>query len=139
MSVFDARRVCAAACAALAAATLGAAAPPEYRSIDGVGNNRQHPLWGTPGAQLLRQASGFHYGDTMATMGGEGRPGPRDVSNAIFDQRVSIPSATGVSDFIWTWGQFLDHDLSLTEGAAEAVPIAIPVGDLFFDPLSQGL
>jgi peroxidase len=61
------------------------------------------------------------------------------VSDAIFDQTTSIPSAIGLSDYIWTWGQFLDHDFSLTEGAREAMPISVPPGDPFFDPFFTNL
>ena len=41
----------------------------------------------------------------------------------------------------WLWGQFLDHDIDLTPGAepVEALPIAIPVGDPWFDPAGTGL
>jgi hypothetical protein len=38
------------------------------------------------------------------------------------------------------WGQFLDHDISLTIEAYPLVPfyIAVPEGDLYFDPDSEG-
>jgi hypothetical protein len=41
---------------------------------------------------------------------------------------------------IYAWGQFLDHDLDLTNTAspAEAFPIAVPTGDAYFDPASTG-
>jgi peroxidase len=37
-------------------------------------------------------------------------------------------------------GQFLDHDIDLTNGASppEHFSIAVPVGDLQFDPLATG-
>jgi peroxidase len=40
----------------------------------------------------------------------------------------------------WQWGQFIDHDMDLTEGAdpPEPFPIQIPTGDSFFDPYSTG-
>ena len=117
----------------LATAAYGAEPPP--RPIDGTGNNLAHPEWGTPGARLLRGPSGAHYADGFAAPAGATRPSPRLVSNVIFDQTVSIPSASGLSDYIWTWGQFLDHDFSLTEGVREVMPIAVPAGDPFFDPL----
>jgi hypothetical protein len=60
------------------------------------------------------------------------------VSTTIFAQTRSIPSRIGLSDYIWTWGQFLDHDFSLTEGSAESAPIQIPAGDPFFDPQGTG-
>ena len=123
-------------CAAVVAAA--AAREPDVRPIDGIGNNAAHPDWGTAGTQLLRGASGAHYADGLFALAGETRPSPRAVSDAIFDQRVSIPSRTGLSDFIWTWGQFLDHDLDLTEAKGESEPIPVPAGDPFFDPLFTG-
>ncbi len=113
----------------------GSASPGiEFRTFDGSGNNVAHPDWGSAGAHLLRQASGAHYGDGIASMGGAGRPSPRALSNAFFDQRQPVFSSVGHSDFIWTWGQFLDHDLAFTPGTNESVPIAVPAGDAFFDP-----
>jgi hypothetical protein len=41
---------------------------------------------------------------------------------------------------VWQWGQFLDHDLSLTVEMepAESMDIPIPKGDRFFDPDGEG-
>ncbi|MEM8849766.1 MAG: peroxidase family protein, partial [Pseudomonadota bacterium] len=45
---------------------------------------------------------------------------PADVAARLFDQDCDIPNAQGVSALFTTWGQFIDHDLSLTpEGEAE--------------------
>jgi peroxidase len=122
-----------------ASADLGSLSPAaEFRTFDGTSNNVNHPDWGAAGVHLLRQASGAHYSDGVASMGGAGRPSPRVISNAIFDQPHLIFSSVGHSDYIWTWGQFLDHDLSLTPGANESVPIPVPQGDPFFDPGSTG-
>lgn len=125
--------------ALLAAPAWAGRRPPEPRPIDGVGNNVEHPGWGTPGARLLRSPSGAHYADGLSMPAGPARPSPRAVSNALFAQDGPRPNASGVSDFIWTWGQFLDHDLSLTEPGPEVLPIAVPAGDPFFDPLSTGV
>ncbi len=110
----------------------------QYRSIDGTGNNLAHPRWGATEEHLLRGPSGVHYADGVSAMGGAGRPSPRDVSNALFQQDVSIPNTHRISDFIWTWGQFLDHDFSLTEGANESVPVPVPLCDAYMDALCTG-
>ncbi|MEM6276869.1 MAG: peroxidase family protein, partial [Pseudomonadota bacterium] len=39
---------------------------------------------------------------------------PMDVAQHIFDQAGDIPNSAGLSTLFTTWGQFLDHDLSLT-------------------------
>jgi len=108
------------------------------RAIDGVGNNVVHPDWGTPGSRLLRGPSGAHYADGLSSPAGPARPSPRAISNAIFAQDGSLPNAHGLSDVVWAWGQFLDHDLGLTEGVGAPLPIAVPAGDAFFDPLGTG-
>lgn len=107
------------------------------RPIDGVGNNVTHAYWGAPEGELLRQASGPHYGDGISTPAGAARPSPRIVSNAIFAQTGSIPNPQ-LTDFMWTWGQFLDHDFGLTPGNQEYLPVVVPTGDPFFDPLNSG-
>lgn len=109
------------------------------RPIDGFGNNVAHPEWGTPGAQLLRSASGAHYTDGLSSPAGAARPSARAVSNAVFAQDESLPNARGLSDFLWAWGQFVDHDIGLTEAVGDAFPIPVPLGDPFFDPLGTGV
>ncbi|MEM1234900.1 MAG: peroxidase family protein, partial [Pseudomonadota bacterium] len=39
---------------------------------------------------------------------------PMEVAQHIFDQAGDIPNSAGLSTLFTTWGQFLDHDLSLT-------------------------
>ncbi|MGH6645220.1 MAG: peroxidase family protein, partial [Bradyrhizobium sp.] len=45
-----------------------------------------------------------------------------------------------LSPFAYLWGQFIDHDLDLTNAAtpAEAFNIAVPAGDPYFDPTNSG-
>jgi hypothetical protein len=44
---------------------------------------------------------------------------------------LSIPSGTGLSDAVWAWGQFIDHDLDLTDSHPSNGSINIPVLDPF--------
>ncbi len=110
-----------------------------FRSIDGTSNNLTHPRWGAANVPLLRR-SAAGYADGLTSPGGATRPSPRAVSNALCAQSGSFPNAEGASDFVWQWGQFVDHDLDLTGGASPAEPfdIQIPLGDPFFDPFSTG-
>ncbi|MGH7127871.1 MAG: peroxidase family protein, partial [Planctomycetaceae bacterium] len=104
--------------------------------IDGSGNNLDHPDWGSVGAELLRPMSA-HYGDGLTTPSGEDRPNPRDISNAVVAQDgLSITNDRLMTDFIWVWGQFVDHDLDLTEPGEPLEPMNVPVpsGDQWFDP-----
>ena len=55
-------------------------------------------------------------------------PNPRNLSNAVVAQGdVSLPNYKGASDWLWQWGQFIDHDLSLEEPTLESEPLLIPV------------
>jgi len=110
-----------------------------YRSIDGTGNHMTHFELGAANT-TLRRMTPMDYGDSVASMGGAGRPSPREISNAVCAETLPASNALGASDFLWQWGQFVDHDIDLTEaqGPAEPMPIAVPTGDPFFDPTSTG-
>ncbi|CAM2005308.1 peroxidase family protein [Acanthopleuribacter pedis] len=110
-----------------------------FRAYDGSGNNRTMPLMGAAGIHLFRLMPAA-YSDGIAKMAGENRPNVRAVSNAVCSQTAGIPNRVGATDFLWQWGQFLDHDIDLTDGTnpPEPEPIAIPSGDPFFDPTASG-
>lgn len=111
--------------------------PP--RSIDGSDNNLDHPDWGKAGESLLRMSK-VAYGDGMKSPSGSDRPGPREVSNAISAQAAPFENTRGMSDMLWQWGQFLDHDIGLTghQDPVEMFAIEVPPGDPFFDPANEG-
>ncbi|TFL18198.1 peroxidase family protein [Jannaschia formosa] len=47
---------------------------------------------------------------------------PMEVASKLFDQDGDMPNENGISALFTTWGQFLDHDLSLTpEGEHEVM------------------
>jgi hypothetical protein len=66
------------------------------------------------------------------------RPSPRFVSNTVSEASASILNARGLSDWIYGWGQFLDHDLDLTPSGDAAFDIPVPSGDPYFDPDNTG-
>ncbi|MDY7095265.1 MAG: peroxidase family protein, partial [Acidobacteriota bacterium] len=109
------------------------------RTIDGSGNNSQAPTMGSTGTPLLRILP-VAYEDGISSLAGQQRPGPRTVSNLVSAQTTERPNRLGVTDYLWQWGQFLDHDLDLTDGVdpPEPADIAIPVGDPYFDPQGTG-
>jgi len=80
-----------------------------YRSIDGAGNHMTHFELGAANT-TLRRMTPMDYGDSVASMGGAGRPSPREISNAVCAETLPAPNALGASDFLWQWGQFVDHD-----------------------------
>jgi peroxidase len=113
--------------------------PTEYREITGVSNNETNRLWGAADIELLR-LSGIDYADGVSEPSGENRASARAISNACAWQTGSIPSTVGASDMVWQWGQFVDHDIDLTDSAvpAEAFDVLVPTGDPYFDPNSTG-
>ena len=112
---------------------------PAVRSIDGSGNNLENASMGAAGTVLKRYAPA-DYADGVSAMSGPGRMSPRAISNLVVAQRHMQPNDLGASDFLWQWGQFLDHDLDLTNGTdpPESAPIAMPPGDPAFDPNGDG-
>ncbi len=113
--------------------------PPEIRSIDGQNNNVANPTWGSASTEFLRITEPV-YADGVDSPAGSDRPGARAVSNAVMAQTKSIPNSRGASDFLWQWGQFLDHDITETPTAspAEAFNVPVPNGDPEFDPAASG-
>jgi|GEM_PF-3943187 len=110
------------------------------RSIDGSGNSLVDPSTGA-GHENLRRLVPSDYADGISTPAGEDRPSARAISNAMATQTESILNAANASDYLWQWGQFVDHDLDLTDGIdpEESFPIEIPQGDISFDPTGTGL
>ncbi len=111
----------------------------ETRAIDGTKNNREYPTWGSTNSQLLRHVAP-QYEDGIAQPSGTNRPNVRDISNAIASQDEPILNEKLATDMVWQWGQFLDHDMSLTSATIpdEPFPISIPTGDPVFDPQASG-
>src|SRR5262245_24932132 len=119
------------------------AVPAGFRSIDGTGNNADHPDWGSTNVALLRLAPpAYADGISSPVVGTPTRPSPRAISNAVVAQTTDerVISDRQMAAMIYGWGQFLDHDLDLTRGAspAEPKPIQVPAGDPFFDPNNTG-
>jgi len=115
----------------------------EYRSINGEGNNIANPAFGEAETELLRLTPNAYEDGFSTPRGGESAstlPSARAISNAVSSQPTSQPNSVGATDWIWQWGQFIDHDLDLSGGAAIAEPfnIAVPTGDTSFDPTATG-
>ncbi len=124
-------------CALLA--VICTASLAENRTIDGSYNNKTNPYWGTAGSRLMRN-DGYAYDDGVWTPAGQYRASPRVISNIVVAQDESMLNRFGRSDYLWAWGQILDHDIDLTEPAEPAEPFNIPVapGDPQFDPEKAG-
>ncbi len=113
--------------------------PDELRTLDGTGNNGSAPERGSAGVELLRRIAA-DYGDGSGSPAGQSRAGAREISNLCVAQAHAAANHAGASDFLWQWGQFLDHDIDLTPEVDPAEPfdVTVPAGDLWFDPSGSG-
>ena len=113
----------------------------EIQSFDGTGNNLENPDLGAAHSEFTRIVDA-DYADGLDAPSGEDRVSAREVSNIVLAQDESIESSRGLSDYIWQFGQFIDHDLDLTAGAeggdGEEFNIEVPTGDAVFDPFGTG-
>ena len=104
---------------ALLLATLNQsiAGPIDMRSIDGTGNNLLNLGFGVANTPLIRISPADYPGDGSGSTIVEppARENPRLISNTLAAQGPAlIPNDRGLSDFVWQWGQFVDHDIDLT-------------------------
>ena len=111
----------------------------EFRTNDGNGNNSASNF-GVAGAQLLRVLENGYEDGVSSPRGGlnSSLPSPRLISNVVADQPDDTSNFLGASDWLWQWGQFLDHDLDLTLAGGADFHIAVPQGDPHFDPGNSG-
>ena len=114
--------------------------PFEFRTIDGWGNNPASPWFGSVGMSLIRTGPS-EYGDGIGIIPARADgPSPRLVSNTLSAQDTDMPNQAGATDFLWQWGQFVDHDIDETPVGSPgiAMDIPVPMGDIWFDPGSTG-
>jgi peroxidase len=110
--------------------------PAVYRPIDEVGNNVANPTWGTAGTDLTRLTPAA-YADGVSSPSLPHDPSARLISNIVNNQadpanpaeNVATVNQQSLSDFAYSFGQFIDHDLDLTQDNGASDPIAVPVGD----------
>jgi hypothetical protein len=122
----------------LPAALINASTPHfTPASLTGRNNNARHPFWASAGVDLMRFAPAA-YSDSLSLPAGPLRPSPRLISNTVSEASAGIPNSRLLSDWIYGWGQFLDHDLDLTQSGDTAFDIPVPAGDPYFDPDNTG-
>ena len=84
-----------------------------------LGEDRDNGSTGSPLVRLFKPA--YEDGINEPRGGGLGEeesilPNPREISNIIAPQGNVTGNPLNASDWLWQWGQFLDHDLGLSEG-----------------------
>ena len=111
----------------------------EYRSMDGAGNNKAHPTRGMKGALFLRQRQGAAHYHTADGSIMPNSPNPRDISNALNANDRKLMNPRKLNDAHTVWGQFIDHDFTLTpDNGSEPLHVPVPKCDVFFDPDCTG-
>ncbi len=109
------------------ALSFGVFAQNDIRAFDGSNNNLQNPSYGAVGQQLKRIGSAM-YADGVETP--MDRMNPREISNSLFAQEEIIGDPLGLSAYVWVFGQFLDHDITLVpNNDHEFMPIVLPPND----------
>ncbi|MFK7736233.1 MAG: peroxidase family protein [Pirellulaceae bacterium] len=119
--------------------------PQEFASIDGTGNNIENPEQGSTGEEFSRWVSA-EYEDGLGAPAHPDWASAREVSNILNSvptdengEALDIDNSEGLSDLTWIFGQFIDHDITLSgEGHDESFAIEVPEGDAFFDPFGTG-
>ena len=107
-----------------------------YAPIGGVSNNLAHPAWGGTGADLLRLAPAA-YADGIDAIGQPNDLSARLISDLVNNQAnpanpsqdIQTVDRNSLSDFGYSFGQFMDHDIDLTLDDGASVPILVPPGD----------
>lgn len=120
---------CVIACCLFAALATNTFA--ENRSFDGRGNNLNDQDLGAKGT-MFRRVAPSRYEDGISAPADFGRANAREISNTLCTASGQGTNGYGLSDFVWQWGQFLDHDITLAVTATdedEAFYIDVGAGD----------
>ena len=108
------------------------------RSYDGSNNNQVHTTWGSANSHFNNFLE-TRFADGISEPTGKDRPNPRSISNKVFGQANFIPSNRKLTDYAWSFGQFIDHDLTFNnDNHDEDISINIPMCDNAFDPYCKG-
>jgi peroxidase len=129
-------RVLLSATTAAPAAKIPAPTASSVESFNGAGNNIANPTWGQAGTDLLRLTPA-QYANGINSPSLPQDPSARLISNIVNNQAdpadpsqdIATVDQNSLSDFGYAFGQFIDHDLDLTQGTGASDPIQVPVGD----------
>lgn len=105
-----------------------------YRTYTGWGNNLTNPQWGANGDALVDRTTPS-FGNGYSSPAGQNRQNARRISNFLAAQPQSMPSQLGFSDYVWVFGQLIDHEFALVhDDPAQDFPIFINFPDPQFNP-----
>ncbi|MBT2232160.1 peroxidase family protein [Nonomuraea sp. NEAU-A123] len=99
-----------------------AAVPFEVQRLDGTGNNVANPAWGKAGTAYSRVGPTRYADGVSAPRTG---PNTRFISNRVFnDVNQNIFSERRITQWAFTWGQFVDHTIGLRDSAGPTATAA---------------
>ncbi|MDV7395545.1 peroxidase family protein, partial [Arthrospira platensis SPKY1] len=78
------------------------------------------------------------FADGVSEPAGQNRKNPRVISNTIFAQYGDMPNSHNLSDFVFAWGQIVDHDVAFVRDTDENFDIPVPRYDPWMDPFGTG-
>ena len=97
------------------------------RTLDGSNNNLRHTSWGAIGTNYMRRARANYADGAGAMVQG---PPARYISNRIFnDTGQNVFSLRGATQWVWAWGQLLDHTFGLRQDGGENARIPFNAKD----------
>jgi hypothetical protein len=108
----------------------------DIEPIGGISNNLANPAWGSPGTDLLRLAPAA-YADGIDAPALPNDLSARAISDFLNNQAdpadpsqdIQTVDRNSLSDFGYSFGQFMDHDIDLTLANGVSDPILVPPGD----------
>jgi len=99
-----------------------------YRSIDGSDNSVAEPDLNALGADFSRIGDA-QFSDGISALRTD-LPNTRTVSNLVVAGNGDTPNPEGLSAMMYSWGQFIDHDITLTASdGVNHIDITVPDGD----------
>jgi peroxidase len=107
----------------------------EYRSIDGSGNLLAASATNASNTAFVRTTAPNFADDARDLIDG---PNPRVISNTVVGEGdAEAANPQGLSGMMYAWGQFIDHDITLTADSrnrSEPISIRVPDGDPHYAP-----
>ena len=107
-------------------ATTPALPDAQFRSFSGGANAISSDTRNAVG-QAYRRLAPARFADGVHAMP-TGDPHPRTISNQVIGYE-GTPRPERASAMLYSWGQFLTHDLTLEKGGTEDASMIVPAGD----------
>ncbi|KAJ3324500.1 hypothetical protein HDV06_006911 [Boothiomyces sp. JEL0866] len=100
-----------------------------FRPLNGTGNNLVNPQFGSYLTVYSRYHSSTGFSDGVSALP-LNRPNAKLVSNTLFGAEASIQNSAPICDLLPYWGQFIAHDVALTNGnSSDTIPINVNTCD----------